>query len=77
VSVTEQTFSQHESGGGGDNVHEIAYVTRMISYVFLAVLRIRDVYPGSGSDHFWYPGSRIRIRPSFIPDPDPGPGSYK
>jgi hypothetical protein len=33
-----------------------------------AVLRIRDVYPGSGSDHFLV--SRIRIRPSFIPDPD-------
>jgi hypothetical protein len=34
-----------------------------------SVLRIRDVYPGSGSDPFLV--SRIRIRPSFIPYPDP------
>jgi hypothetical protein len=32
-----------------------------------SLLRIRDVYTGSGSDHFLV----SRIRPSFIPDPYP------
>jgi hypothetical protein len=31
------------------------------------MLRIRDVYPGS---HFFHPGSRIRLFPSRIPDPN-------
>jgi hypothetical protein len=32
-----------------------------VIYKFLPVLRIRDVYPGSGSDHFCHPGSGSRI----------------
>jgi hypothetical protein len=50
------------------------------------MLRIRDVYPGSGSHHFRHPGSGSRILVIFrirdlgsgkniIPDPDPGSGS--
>jgi hypothetical protein len=34
-----------------------------------SVLQIRDVYPGSGFDHFLVSRIPIRIRPYFIPDP--------
>jgi hypothetical protein len=49
----------------------IGYIVQLIAYHVIdhAVLRIRDVYPGSGSDHFLV--TRIRIQPSFIPDLDP------
>jgi hypothetical protein len=66
-------------------MHEYIHIIIMalLRVLYLAnlptVLRIRDVYPGSRT--------RIRIRPffgiwdpdptSFIPDPDPGSGSYK
>jgi hypothetical protein len=45
------------------------YVNIMYSIVYIAVLRIRDVYPGSRILIFTHPGSRIPNLGSRIPDP--------
>jgi hypothetical protein len=46
-----------------------------IKFAFLeSMLRIRDVYPRSGSGSVYTrSGSQIWIQPSFIPDPDLDP----